>query len=87
MYFYETINLTTVRIAMKYDEIDNKIAFERILFHLDEAMKFCKHINLSGLSTFDQKEWKSRINLCKNAMKFTKDAVTRLNELLFPLKT
>ena len=72
-----------MRSKMRHDEIGNRMALEQILFHLEEATKFCNHLNLSGLSPLHQEEWQSRMNLCKNAIEFTKQSVRRLHEKLF----
>ena len=44
------------------DDVDkerNRIALERIAFHLDEAMRFCNQLDLSGLGPLEQTEWDS----------------------------
>ena len=33
---------------MEIDKERNRIALERISFHLDEAMRFCSQLDLSG---------------------------------------
>jgi hypothetical protein len=66
-------------------EIDNKrngIALERLSFHLDEAMRFCNQVDLSGLGALEQREWDSRMNTCKNAIEFTKESVQKLIQIL-----
>jgi hypothetical protein len=35
--------------AMEIEKERNRIALERILFHLDEAMRFCHQLDLTGL--------------------------------------
>ena len=67
------------------DEVDkerNWIALERIAFHLDEAMRFCKQLDLSGLGPLEQKEWDSRMKTCKDAIEFTKESLKQLNKIL-----
>ena len=49
----------------------NRIALERILFHLNEAMRFCTQLDLSGLGPLEQREWDSRMKNCKDAIEFT----------------
>lgn len=52
------------------DDVDkerNRIALERISFHPDEAMRFCKQLDLSGLGPLEQTEWDSRMKTRKNA--------------------
>ena len=60
----------------------NRIALERISFHLDEAMRFCKQLDLSGLGPLEQTEWDSRMKTCKNAIEFTKESLKHLNKIL-----
>ena len=70
---------------MHSDDIDkerNRIALERISFHLDEAMRFCKQLDLSGLGPLEQTEWDSRMKTCKNAIEFTKESLKQLNKIL-----
>jgi hypothetical protein len=67
------------------DDVDkerNRIALERISFHLDEAMRFCKQLDLSGLGPLEQTEWDSRMKTCKNAIEFTKESLKQLNKIL-----
>ena len=67
------------------DDVDkerNRIALERISFHLDEAMRFCNQLDLSGLGPLEQTEWDSRMKICKNAIEFTKDSLEKLNKIL-----
>jgi len=67
------------------DDVDkerNRIALERIAFHLDEAMRFCKQLDLSGLGPLEQKEWDSRMKTCKDAIEFTKESLKQLNKIL-----
>jgi len=70
---------------MHSDDVDkerNRIALERISFHLDEAMRFCKQLDLSGLGPLEQTEWDSRMKTCKNAIEFTKESLKQLNKIL-----
>ena len=67
------------------DDVDkerNRIALERIAFHLDEAMRFCNQLNLSGLGLLEQTEWDSRMKTCKNAIEFTRGSLNKLNKIL-----
>ncbi len=67
------------------DEIEReriRMTLERILFHLDEASRFCNRIDLSGLSAFERNEWEGKIKHCKDAMEFTKDCVEKLKDIL-----
>jgi hypothetical protein len=67
------------------DDVDkerNRIALERISFHLDEAMRFCNQLDLSGLGPLEQTEWDSRMKTCKNAIEFTKESLKQLNKIL-----
>ena len=64
------------------DKERNRIALERISFHLDEAMRFCNQLDLSGLGPLEQTEWDSRTKTCKNAIEFTKESLKQLNNIL-----
>lgn len=60
----------------------NRIALERISFHLDEAMRFCHQLDLSGLGPLEQKEWNDRMKTCKDAIMFTRQSVQKLTQIL-----
>jgi len=64
------------------DKERNRIALERISFHLDEAMRFCSQLDLSGLGPLEQTEWDGRMKTCKNAIEFTKESLDKLNKIL-----
>ncbi len=75
---------STIR-GVVMEEIDkerNRIALERISFHLDEAMRFCNQLDLSGLGSLEQREWDNRMKTCKNALEFTKDSLQNLSKIL-----
>lgn len=67
---------------MEIDREKNRMALERIAFHLDEAMRFCNQLDLSGLGPLEQTEWDSRMKTCKDAIEFTKRSLKKLNEIL-----
>jgi hypothetical protein len=67
---------------MDIDKERNRIALERISFHLDETMRFCKQLDLSGLGLLEQGEWDNRMKICKDAIKFTRESVQKLTETL-----
>ena len=67
---------------MEIDQERNRIALERIAFHLDEAMRFCKQLDLSGLGPLEQTEWDSRMKTCKDAIEFTKESLQKLTKIL-----
>jgi hypothetical protein len=67
---------------MEIDKERNRIALERISFHLDEAMRFCNQLDLSGLGSLEQREWDTRMKTCKNAIEFTKESLNKLNKIL-----
>ena len=67
---------------MEIDKERNRIALERISFHLDEAMRFCNKLDLSGLGPLEQKEWDDRMKICKDAIEFTKESLKKLNKIL-----
>ncbi len=64
------------------DKERNWMALERIAFHLDEAMRFCKQLDLSGLGPLEQKEWDTRMKACKDAIEFTKESAQQLVKIL-----
>ncbi len=67
------------------DDVDkerNRIALERVGFHLDEAMRFCNQLDLSGLGPLEQREWDTRMKDCKNAIEFTKESLNKLSKTL-----
>lgn len=64
------------------DKKRNRIALERISFHLDEAMRFCDLLALSELGPLEQKEWDDRMKTCKDAIHFTLKSVQALSEIL-----
>jgi hypothetical protein len=67
---------------MEIDKERNRVALERISFHLDEAMRFCKQLDLSGLGSLEQSEWDSRMKTCKDAIMFTRESVQKLTQIL-----
>lgn len=60
----------------------NRMALERIGFHLGEAFRFCNQLDLSGLGPLEQKEWDSRMKNCKDAIMFTRQSVEKLSQIL-----
>jgi len=68
--------------AMEIEKERNRIALERISFHLNEAMRFCNQLDLSGLGLLEQKEWNTRMKTCKDAIMFTKESVLKLIQIL-----
>jgi hypothetical protein len=67
---------------MSIDKERNRITLERISFHLDEAMRFCRQLDLSGLGPLEQTEWNNRMKTCKDAIEFTKKSVQDLSKIL-----
>jgi hypothetical protein len=67
---------------MEIDRERNRMALERIGFHLDEAMRFCHQLDLSGLGPLEQEEWNSRMKTCKDAIMFTRQSVEKLTQIL-----
>ncbi len=67
---------------MEVEKERNRIALERVSFHLDEAMRFCNQLDLSGLGPLEQREWDDRMKICKNAIEFTKESLQRLRKIL-----
>jgi len=67
------------------DEVEkerNWMALERIGFHLDEAMRFCNQLDLSGLGPLERREWETRMKACKDAIEFTKRSAQQLIKIL-----
>jgi hypothetical protein len=69
---------------MENDEERNRITIERIFFHLIEALRLCNQLDLSKLSSLEQREWNEKMKICKNALEFTKESVEKLSKLLSP---
>ena len=67
---------------MEIDKERNRNSLERITFHLDQAMRFCNQLDLSGLGPLEQSEWDDRMKICKNAMEFTLISVQKLSKIL-----
>ena len=67
---------------MDIDKERNRNSLERITFHLDQAMRFCNQLDLSGLGPLEQSEWDKRMKICKNAIEFTKESVQKLSKIL-----
>ena len=67
---------------MDIEKERNRIVLERISFHLDEAMRFCKQLDLSGLALVEQREWDNRMKICKDAIEFTMGSVQKLSKIL-----
>jgi len=67
---------------MDIDKERNRIALERISFHLAQAMRFCNPLDPSGLGPQEQSEWDNRMKICKNAIEFAKESVQKLNKTL-----
>ena len=67
---------------MEIDKERNRIALERISFHLDEAMRFCHQLDLSELGSLEQVEWDNRMKTCQDAIMFTRQSVQKLIQIL-----
>ena len=67
---------------MEIDKERNRDSLERITFHLDQAMRFCNQLDLSGLGLVEQSEWDDRMKTCKNAIEFTLVSVQKLSKIL-----
>ena len=67
---------------MDIDKERNRNSLERISFHLDQAMRFCNQLDLSGLDPPEQSQWDNRMKICKNAIEFTKESVHKLSKIL-----
>jgi hypothetical protein len=67
---------------MEIDRERNRNSLERITFHLDQAMRFCNQLDLSGLGPVGQSEWDNRMKTCKSAIEFTLLSVQRLSKIL-----
>ncbi len=74
-----TINASGV-IPMEED--GNKFVLEQISFHLKEAMRLSRQLDLSRLGALEEKEWNERMKVCKDAIEFTKNSVGKLALLL-----
>jgi hypothetical protein len=68
--------------VINIDKERNRIVLKRISFYLDQAMRFCNQLDLSGLSPLEQSEWDNKMEICKDAIKFTKEAMQGLAKIL-----
>ncbi len=67
------------------DDVDkerNKVAAERIEFHLKETLRFCSLLDFSGFGPLEQREWDTRIKNCKDAIEFCRESLKKLNQTL-----
>ena len=67
---------------MEIDKERNRMALERISFHLDEALRFCHQLDLSELGSLEQAEWDNRMKTCQDAILFTRQSVQKLIQIL-----
>ena len=67
---------------MEIEKERNRMALERISFHLIEAMRFCQQLDLSGFGALEQREWDEGMKICRKALEFTKESVQKLSEIL-----
>jgi hypothetical protein len=67
---------------MGIDKERNRFALERVSFHLEEAIRFCHQLDLSGIGPLEQREWDDRMKTCKDAIKFTRESVQKLSKIL-----
>jgi hypothetical protein len=65
---------------MEIDEERNRMALERIAYHLDEVMLFCNQLDFSGLGPLEQREWDTRMKNCKDALEFCRESLKKLDE-------
>ncbi len=64
------------------DKERNRVALERIEFHLKEALRFCSQLDLSGFGPLERKEWDTRMKNCKDAIEFCRESLKILKESL-----
>jgi hypothetical protein len=67
---------------MEIDKEKNRIELERMGFHLDEAMRFCNKLDLSGLGPLEQREWDTKMKNWKDAIAFCRESLKKLNQIL-----
>ena len=67
---------------MEIDKERNRNSLERITLHLDQAMRFCNQLDLSGLGPPEQSKWDNGVKICKNAIKFTKESAHKLSKIV-----
>ena len=67
---------------MEVDKERNRIALEQISYHLDEAMRFCSQLDLSGLNPIEQMGWDNRMKICKDTITFTRLFIEKLSQIL-----
>ena len=71
-----------MRHEVEINKETNRITLDRISFHLDEAMRFCKQLDLSGVGPLEKTEWDDRMKTCKDAIMFTRQSVQKLTQIL-----
>ena len=71
-----------MRHEVEINKETNRITLDRISFHLDEAMRFCKQLDLSGVGPLQKTEWDDRMKVCRNAIEFIKESVQKLIKIL-----
>ena len=67
------------------DEVEkprNLVTLERIMFHLDEVIRFWNQLDLFGIGQLEQRDWDTRIKACKDAIEYNKKPVQKLIEIL-----
>ncbi len=69
-------------MATKIEKEENRKRLEIISFHLDQAMRFCGKLDLSGLGSLEQKEWNYRIKNCRDAIEFIRGVIQQLSKIL-----
>jgi len=64
---------------MEIEKERNRVALERIAFHLDEALRFCHQLDLSELGPLEQREWDTKMKNCKDAIAFCRESLKKLS--------
>ncbi len=67
---------------METEKEKNRIALERVGFYLDEAMRLYDQLNLSGLGPLEQREWRTKMRNCNDALAFCRETLKKLTEIL-----
>ena len=67
---------------MKIDEQEKNRALEEILSHLDKAIGLCEDFDFSEIPVLEQTEWQKRIKICKDAIRYVRGSVQRLQKIL-----
>ncbi len=71
-----------IPLGIPTDRLRNRLALNTISLHLLEALRLCKQLDISDLGSDEQREYRDKVTICKNALEFGKDSIEKLTRLL-----